>query len=39
MKKVFLDTETTDIAPGQIAQLSMIIEEDNGNIYAKNYFF
>ena len=29
MKKVFLDTETTGLAPGQIAQLSMIIEEDN----------
>lgn len=39
MKKVFLDTETTGLAPGQIAQLSMIIEEDNKEIRAKNYFF
>jgi DNA polymerase-3 subunit epsilon len=39
MKKVFLDTETTGFAPGQIGQLSMIIEEDNGEVEAKNYFF
>lgn len=39
MKKVFLDTETTGLAPGQIAQLSMIIEEDDGSVRAKNYFF
>lgn len=38
MKKVFLDTETTGLAPGQIAQLSLIIE-DNTEIRAKNYFF
>lgn len=39
MRKVFLDTETTGLAPGQIGQLSMIIEEDNGKVSAKNYFF
>ena len=39
MKKVFLDTETTGFAPGQIGQLSLIIEEDNGEVKAKNYFF
>lgn len=39
MKKVFLDTETTGFAPGQIGQLSMIIEEDNGEVSTKNYFF
>lgn len=39
MKKVFLDTETTGLAPGQIGQLSLIIEEDNGEVSAKNYFF
>ena len=39
MRKVFLDTETTGFAPGQIAQLSMIIEEENGGVSAKNYFF
>jgi len=36
-KLVYLDTETTDLKPGQIGQLSLIIE-DNGNIRAKNYF-
>lgn len=39
MKRVFLDTETTGFAPGQIGQLSMIIEEDNGEVTGKNYFF
>lgn len=39
MKKVFLDTETTGLSPGQIAQLSMIIEEDGKELVAKNYFF
>lgn len=39
MRKVFLDTETTGFAPGQIGQLSMIIEEDNGEVSARNYFF
>ena len=38
MKRVFLDTETTGFAPGQIGQLSMIIEEDN-KVTARNYFF
>ena len=39
MKKIFLDTETSGLAPGQIGQLSMITEEDNGSIKADNYFF
>ncbi len=39
MKKVFLDTETTGLKPGQIGQLSMIIEYDDSKIEAKNYFF
>lgn len=39
MKKIYLDTETTGLAPGQIAQLSMIIQEDNQKIRALNYFF
>lgn len=39
MKRVFLDTETTGLAPGQIGQLSLIIEEDNGQVTGKNYFF
>lgn len=38
MKKVFFDTETTGLAPGQIAQLSLIIE-DNGEVKGLNYFF
>lgn len=38
MKKVFFDTETTGFTPGQIGQLSLIIE-DNGEVNAKNYFF
>lgn len=39
MKKVFLDTETSGLAPGQIGQLSLITEEDNGKVLANNYFF
>ncbi len=38
--KVFLDTETTDFTPGQIAQLSYIITDDHLNyIDAKNFYF
>ena len=39
MKSIFFDTETTGLAPGQIAQLSMIIMDETGKIRAKNYFF
>lgn len=39
MKKIFFDTETTGLAPGQIGQLAMIIESDNGEVVGKNYFF
>lgn len=39
MKKVFLDTETSGFTPGQIGQLSMIIESDNNEVTGKNYFF
>lgn len=39
MKKIFFDTETTGLSPGQIGQLSMIIEEDTGELSARNYFF
>lgn len=38
MKKVFLDTETTGLSPGSIAQLAMIVDNNN-EITAKNYFF
>ena len=39
MKKIFLDTETTGLSPGMIAQLAMIIIDENNEIRAKNYFF
>lgn len=38
MKIVYLDTETTSLVPGQICQLSYIIEEDK-NITGKNFYF
>lgn len=38
MKIVYFDTETTGLVPGQIAQLSMIIE-NNRNLTGINYFF
>lgn len=40
MSKIFLDTETNGLAPGQICQLAYIEENDNLQIVsAKNYFF
>lgn len=39
MDKVFFDTETTDIKPGQIGQLAYIKEKTNGDLTAGNYFF
>ena len=40
MSKIFLDTETNGLAPGQICQLAFIEENDNLQIIsAKNYFF
>ena len=39
MRRIFLDTETTGLKPGQIGQLSLIREEDSGEISTKNYFF
>lgn len=41
MYNIYLDTETTDFNPGQICELSMIIEDKATNkfIGAKNYFF
>lgn len=39
MSRVFLDTETTGLVPGQIGQLAMLKESDNGDIGAYNYFF
>lgn len=37
-KLVYFDTETTGFKPGQICQLSAIVEED-GNIKTHNFFF
>lgn len=39
MRKVFLDTETTGLSPGMIAQLALIVEENNEIVKVKNYFF
>lgn len=39
MKRVFLDTETTALSPGNITQLSLIIENEDNTVEAKNYFF
>lgn len=39
MKSIFLDTETTGLKPGQIAQLTYLIEENKELVAAKNYFF
>ncbi|MBR1454706.1 MAG: 3'-5' exonuclease [Lachnospiraceae bacterium] len=40
MKNVYLDTETTGLNPGQIGQLTVIIEDtDLNKVETKNYFF
>lgn len=41
MKNVYLDTETTDLIPGQIAELTMIVEDSATNklLSVHNYFF
>ena len=39
MKKIFFDTETTGLAPGQIGQLAYIEEMDDGSITTGNYYF
>ena len=36
---LILDTETTDFRPGQIAQLSYILADDDKIVRAENYFF
>lgn len=38
MRKIFFDTETTGLSPGNIAQLALIQDTD-GIIEARNYFF
>lgn len=37
-KEIYFDVETTGLKPGQIGQLSLIINED-GNLKGENYFF
>ena len=39
MRIVFLDTETTGLEPGQICQLSYIVQEGNNLIKRVNQFF
>ena len=39
MSRIFLDTETTGLTPGQIGQLAIIKEQDTGEITTYNYFF
>lgn len=39
MDFVFLDTETTGLSPGNIAQLSMIVSSNGSITNVKNYFF
>ncbi len=41
MKRVYLDTETTSIVPGQIAELTVIVEDTDTNqlLAAQNWFF
>ena len=39
LRNVFFDTETTGWTPGQIAQLSVIVENQGKIELAKNYFF
>lgn len=41
MKRVYLDTETTGFVPGQIAELTVIVEDTETNqlIAAQNWFF
>ena len=39
MRNVYFDTETTSLMPGQICQLSYIVEENMRLKEVKNYFF
>lgn len=39
MVKTFFDTETTGLAPGKIAQLAYIQQDEAGNVKCGNYFF
>lgn len=37
--KIYFDTETTGFKPGSITQLALIMESENGDVNAANYFF
>lgn len=39
MDKIFFDTETTGLKPGQIGQLAYIIQTDKNEIIGKNHYF
>lgn len=39
MQRVFIDTETSGLAPGQIGQLAIITERESGEVVGDNYFF
>lgn len=39
MNKIFFDTETTGINPGQIGQLAYIIQTDTNELICKNHYF
>lgn len=39
MDRIFLDTETTGLTPGQIGQLAVICEKETGEVLVHNYFF
>lgn len=39
MKSIFFDTETTGLRPGQIGQLTYIVEENNQFVKCRNLFF
>lgn len=39
MKKIYLDTETTSLEPGQICQISYLVEEDSQLIKRVNQYY
>lgn len=38
-KILYVDTETTGLKPGQIGQYSAILQNEDGSVVGKNYFF
>jgi len=39
MRRIVFDTETTGFKPGQICQLSYIVDDGGGKAFARNHFF